>query len=113
MGLFSNSPEETRREAVRTGTAVPTRQERLQCWAARDAYFACLDAQGIVDAHAEAPRAAQQCAPQTAAFERDCARQWVKYFKDWRVADDAKRKRIEKLQKEGAEPIEITMRPVN
>ncbi|KAL2887575.1 cytochrome c oxidase, subunit VIb [Ceratocystis lukuohia] len=112
MGLFS-SPSENRREAVRSGTAVPTRSERLQCWAARDAYFACLDTQGIVDAHAEGERAARACGAQTAAFERDCARQWVKYFKDWRVADEKKRKRIEALQKEGAEPIDISVRPVN
>ncbi|KKA26993.1 hypothetical protein TD95_000546 [Thielaviopsis punctulata] len=113
MGLFGSSKEETRREAVRSGSAVPTRSERLLCWAARDAYFACLDANNIVNAHAEAAAAAAKCPAESKEFERDCARQWVKYFKDWRVADDARRKRIEKLEKEGAEPINLAVRPVN
>ncbi|OAA49765.1 Cytochrome c oxidase, subunit VIb [Beauveria brongniartii RCEF 3172] len=44
----------------------------------------------------------------SAAFERDCAAAWVKYFKQWRVADIQKRRRIEQLQAEGAVEANVT-----
>ncbi|KEY68026.1 hypothetical protein S40285_04487 [Stachybotrys chlorohalonatus IBT 40285] len=102
MGWFTT---DTRADAIRAGTAVPTRTERQVCWAARDAYFSCLDAASIVDAHANAPQAARACPQETAAFERDCAAAWVKYFKQWRVADIQKRRRLEQLRQEGAQEL--------
>ncbi|KAI9147677.1 Cytochrome c oxidase subunit 6B-like protein new16 [Paramyrothecium foliicola] len=110
MGWFSSSPTDVRADAIRTGTAVPTRSERTVCWAARDAYFACLDAHSIVDATKDpgAASAASLCAPQSADFERDCAAAWVKYFKQWRVADIQKQRRLEELRKEGAQEMQVT-----
>ncbi|ATY64092.1 Cytochrome c subunit VIb [Cordyceps militaris] len=94
----------SRGDEIRSGAAIPTRSERAVCWAARDAYFGCLDAHSIIDA-SKAPgagAAAAACPETSAAFEKDCAAAWVKYFKQWRVADAQKRRRIEQLQAEGA-----------
>ncbi|OAA66058.1 Cytochrome c oxidase, subunit VIb [Cordyceps fumosorosea ARSEF 2679] len=55
-----------------------------------------------------ASEAARACPEATAAFERDCAAAWVKYFKQWRVADAQKRRRIEQLQAEGAVEANVT-----
>jgi cytochrome c oxidase assembly factor 6 len=80
LSLFSSSqpaPEEQRANEVRSGAVAPSRSERAKCWAARDAYFACLDANSIIDSVAEDGKARKACGPQSAAFEQDCAAQWV------------------------------------
>ena len=80
FGLFSSpSPQATAAEEVRSGARAPSRQERELCWAARDAYFGCLDAHSVVDALSEPGKstAAAKCAAQSDGFERDCARAWV------------------------------------
>lgn len=102
---FSSS---TRSDEIRSGDAIPTRQERAVCWASRDAYFACLDANNIVDANGNAAAAARACPQQGADFERDCAAAWVKYFKQWRVADIQKRRRLDELRKQGAHEMEVS-----
>ncbi|KAM3522999.1 hypothetical protein MY4038_008367 [Beauveria bassiana] len=100
----------TRGDEIRSGAAIPTRTERAVCWTARDAYYQCLDANNIIDAGspAGAAAAARACPEASAAFERDCAAAWVKYFKQWRVADIQKRRRIEQLQAEGAVEANVT-----
>ncbi|PKS11183.1 hypothetical protein jhhlp_002944 [Lomentospora prolificans] len=103
MGLFT--PD--RATQVRTGAVVPTRAERLQCWASRDAYFACLDAHNITDANADPAATKRACPQQTAEFERDCAAKWVAYFKDWRVMDAKRRAKIEQLEREGAVKMDV------
>jgi cytochrome c oxidase assembly factor 6 len=89
MGLFSifgstssNSEETKRASEIRTGAVAPSRAERQRCWAARDAYFACLDKAGIVDALKEdgAAAAAKACGQESAEFDKDCAAQWVSPF---------------------------------
>ncbi|KAH6896847.1 cytochrome oxidase c subunit VIb-domain-containing protein [Thelonectria olida] len=100
---------ETRGDAIRSGEAIPNRQERTVCWAARDAYFACLDANNIVDANKDASAAKKACPQPSADFERDCSAAWVKYFKQWRVADLAKKKRLEELRAQGAQEMEVSM----
>ena len=79
MGLFGyfKSEDEKRAQEVRSGAVAPSRSERQRCYLARDAYFACLDANGIVDAIKDEKRAAAACGAQNADFERDCATQWV------------------------------------
>jgi hypothetical protein len=86
MGLFSflspssgaaAAPEEQRAVAVRTGAVAPSRQERARCYVARDAYFACLDAHGIVDSVADEAGARKACGAEDGQFEKDCAAQWV------------------------------------
>lgn len=109
MGWWPFSTE-TRADAIRSGDAIPTRNERQVCWAARDAYFNCLDANNIIDATKEPgiSTARKACAPQSAEFEKDCAAAWVKYFKQWRVADIQKRRRLEELQKQGAVEMSVS-----
>lgn len=104
---FSSSP--SRSDSIRTGTAIPNRSERALCWAARDAYFSCLDAHSIVDAAKDPSATKKACPQETTAFERDCAAAWVKYFKQWRVADLAKKKRLEELRAQGAQEMEVSM----
>lgn len=120
MGILSslnpfaaNTPETARAAEVRAGTRAPTRTERRQCWDARDSYFACLDSNDIVDALSKdgEPKAAKACAAQSTTFERDCAREWVAYFKKWRVADYNKRMRVKLLEEEGAKAVAITGGP--
>ena len=107
MGWWPFSSD-SRGDAIRAGTAIPNRQERAVCWAARDTYFACLDANSILDANKDAAAAKRACPRENEAFERDCAVEWVKYFKQWRVADIQKKRRLEELRKQGAQEMEVT-----
>ncbi|KAG5930055.1 hypothetical protein E4U42_003216 [Claviceps africana] len=102
---FSSS---SRSDAIRSGDAIPNRQERAVCWASRDAYFACLDANNILDANKDAAAAKRACPRESDAFERDCAAAWVKYFKQWRVADIQKKRRLEELRKQGAHEMQVS-----
>jgi cytochrome c oxidase assembly factor 6 len=140
MGLFSvfQSDEQRRADEVRTGARAPSRSERQKCWEARDLYFSCLDRNDIVDAVANDKQARRACGSDSAAFERDCATEWVspflspttlfsslmirwptnavltmiclqvKYFKQWRVADHQKKQRLAELQKQGAVQMDVT-----
>lgn len=80
MGLtdFWKSPTDKRAEEVRSGAVAPSRTERKRCWESRDAYFACLDRNNILDAVKDDKAAARQCGGESAAFERDCAAEWVR-----------------------------------
>ncbi|KAK2589570.1 hypothetical protein QQS21_012755 [Conoideocrella luteorostrata] len=102
---FSSS---SRGDAIRSGDAIPNRQERSVCWASRDAYFACLDTHNILDANKDASAAKRACPKESDAFERDCAVAWVKYFKKWRVADIQKKRRLDELRKQGAHEMEVS-----
>jgi cytochrome c oxidase assembly factor 6 len=106
MGLFSSSTPD-RATQVRSGKVFPTRAERLQCWASRDAYFACLDANGISDANADPAATRRACPAEDEAFSRDCAEKWVSYFKEWRVVELKKRAKIEQLEREGAVRMDV------
>lgn len=107
MGFWPFSSD-TRGDAIRSGAAIPNRQERKACWAARDAYFACLDTNSIVDATKDASAAKKACPVQNEDFERDCAAAWVKYFKQWRVADIQKKRRLDELRAQGAQEMTVT-----
>ncbi|AEO60016.1 hypothetical protein MYCTH_2308806 [Thermothelomyces thermophilus ATCC 42464] len=107
FNIFSPSEEEKRAAEVRTGAVAPTRAERQKCWAARDAYFACLDAHNIVDAIKDDKKAAAACGGEGAQFEKDCAAQWVTYFKKWRVQDIQKKARLKELEAQGANKMDV------
>jgi len=78
MGWFSSSDKKTE-------TPDPvSRQDRQKCWDSRDAYFACLDAAGIVKSGDEGTA----CADTKARFEKNCAKSWVEYFNKRRVLAD-------------------------
>lgn len=80
MGLtdFWKSPTDKRADEVRSGAVAPSRTERKRCWESRDAYFSCLDRNGILDAIKDDKAAARQCGGESAAFEKDCAAEWVR-----------------------------------
>ena len=59
------------------GYIAPDRSSRTQCWEARDAFFSCLDKNGILDSVKEDDKAKQFCAPELKQFEKDCAMSWV------------------------------------
>ncbi|KAL2268306.1 hypothetical protein VTJ83DRAFT_3152 [Remersonia thermophila] len=107
LGLTSPSPEEKRASEVRSGAVAPTRAERQRCWDARDAFYACLDANGIVDAIKEDKKVASVCKSENARFESDCAAQWVTYFKKWRVQDIQKKAKLKELEAQGANKMEV------
>ncbi|KAK3385043.1 oxidoreductase-like protein [Podospora didyma] len=107
FGFFEKSDADKRASEIRTGAAVPTRAERQRCWEARDGYFACLDKSGIVDPVKDDKKAAKACGTETAQFERDCATQWVIYFKKWRVQDIQKKARLKELKAQGANKLDV------
>lgn len=77
FGIFGGAETDKRADEVRSGAVAPLRTERQKCYIARDAYFACLDANNIVDALKDEKAAAKACGSQNKEFERDCAAQWV------------------------------------
>ncbi|KAK0667463.1 cytochrome oxidase c subunit VIb-domain-containing protein, partial [Cercophora samala] len=105
--LSSSSPEDQRSQEIRAGTVAPSRAERARCWEARDGYFACLDRNNIVDALKEEKAAGKACGAESKVFEKDCAAQWVTYFKKWRVQDIQKRQRIKELEAQGANRLDV------
>ncbi|KAI1102142.1 cytochrome oxidase c subunit VIb-domain-containing protein [Jackrogersella minutella] len=108
FGLFS-SPDEQRKNEVRTGARAPDRTERKQCWDARDNFYSCLDKHDVIDSlNGDGKKIAEkQCAKENKAFEENCASAWVTYFKRYRVADYQKKKTIERLEKEGANKMAV------
>ncbi|KAI0487003.1 cytochrome oxidase c subunit VIb-domain-containing protein [Xylaria cf. heliscus] len=108
FGLFS-SPEDKRKEEVRTGARAPDRSERRRCWDARDNFYQCLDKHDVIDSlSGEGKKTADKhCAKEEAAFQDNCASAWVTYFKKYRVADYQKKKTLERLEKEGANKMDI------
>ena len=55
-------------------TDVALRQDRQRCWDSRDAYFACLDARGVVKPGDEGTA----CAAEKKPYEKNCAKSWVR-----------------------------------
>ncbi|KAK4161837.1 oxidoreductase-like protein [Cladorrhinum sp. PSN259] len=108
LGLFGSQSEESKRATeIRTGAVAPTRSERKKCWEARDTYYACLDKNSIIDALKEDKKAASMCKSEGEKFEGDCAREWVTYFKKWRVQDIQKKKRLAELEAQGANKLDV------
>ncbi|KAI9708463.1 MAG: hypothetical protein M1820_003924 [Bogoriella megaspora] len=84
---------------------APDRDQRAQCWEARDAYFRCLDRNNIVDSIKDKDQAAQACGSEGIAFEKNCASSWVTYFKKRRVVDVKKEATLKQLEAEGAQEL--------
>ncbi|KAI1430786.1 oxidoreductase-like protein [Xylaria sp. CBS 124048] len=117
MGFFSlfSSQGDKRKEEVRTGARAPDRNERKQCWDARDNFYKCLDKHDVIDALTGEgkKKADSHCASEDKAFQQDCAAAWVTYFKKYRVAEYQKKKTLERLQKEGATQVAIQNGPAS
>ena len=131
MGFFDSSSPSSQAapKASRDGTPeAPNRDQRAHCWEARDAFFKCLDANGIVDSIKDESVAGARCGTESRAFERDCASSWVgshplaspgltygtanmefvvqvQYFKKRRVMEHNKNETLERIRAEGARNI--------
>ena len=80
MGLWSSSdkPSPPPLKISSDGAPIaPDRSQRAKCWEARDAYFRCLDKNGIVDSLSEKDKAEKGCAVEGRGFEANCASSWV------------------------------------
>lgn len=77
MGLFSSS-DKPAPAISQDGTPIaPDRSARAKCWAARDAYFECLDRNDIVDSFVNKDEAGKKCGGESKGFETNCASSWV------------------------------------
>lgn len=106
MGLFgSSAPSLPAPKISSDGTPIaPDRSQRSKCWEARDAYFACLDKNNVIDSLSSANKAVadKACAEESKDFDSSCASSWVQYFKKRRVMEYQRNQQLEKLKAEGA-----------
>ncbi|KAL8644316.1 MAG: hypothetical protein Q9226_007828 [Calogaya cf. arnoldii] len=80
---------------------APDRRTRAKCYEARDAFFQCLDKNGILDAITDAEKARKECGDVEKAFGRECAGSWVTYFKQRRVMEWKKQQTLNKIEAGG------------
>lgn len=74
MGWFSsNNKTEENNE--------PSRQNRHDCWEARDGYFGCLDRAQVVKAGEEG----STCTKEKQRYENNCAKSWVRLLRNYRL----------------------------
>ncbi|MCJ1240509.1 hypothetical protein MMC14_008512 [Varicellaria rhodocarpa] len=113
MGLFSSPvASHTSPKASSDGAyEAPDRSARRACWTARDAFFTCLDQNGIIDSIRNDGEAKKCCGGELKGLEKDCAASWVTYFQQRRVMEYNKKKTLEKLKAEGAKPMPEGMGP--
>ena len=69
------APAESAQRAQITPTSVPLREARNQCYAAKDAYFACLDAASILTPGHEVSK--DGCLELKKTYEERCQKSWV------------------------------------
>ncbi|GAA6020789.1 hypothetical protein JCM10207_001658 [Rhodosporidiobolus poonsookiae] len=80
MGWFSSSTTSTPSSGADTSSA-PDRSARAQCWTSRDAYFGCLDKNGVQVPGQEGGK----CSSEDGEYRGKCAASWVDYFNKRRV----------------------------
>jgi hypothetical protein len=82
MGWFSSGPKDDGGPAKTSGGAFesPSRSNRKQCYAARDAFFECLDKNNVLDSintKSGRDKAQSFCSQLDQEFEKNCAHSWV------------------------------------
>ena len=76
-----STPTLSKPEASQDGGYIaPDRTARAQCWEGRDAFFQCLEKNGIIDSVREDGKARAACAPELKEFEKHCASSWVGHY---------------------------------
>jgi len=85
------------------GYTAPDRKERALCWEGRDAFFQCLDQNGIIDSIRGDEKAKKACPKELQMFEKNCAESWVTYFKKRRVMEHQRDQTLKRLEGEGAQ----------
>lgn len=83
MGWFSSNDKTEENNA-------PSRQNRHDCWEARDGYFGCLDRAQVVKAGEEG----STCTKEKQRYENNCAKSWIQYFNQRRIIADAQKERL-------------------
>jgi cytochrome c oxidase assembly factor 6 len=82
MGWFSSGTKDDSGPAKTSGGAFesPSRSNRKQCYAARDAFFECLDKNNVLDSintKSGREKAHTFCGQLDQEFEKNCAHSWV------------------------------------
>lgn len=97
MGLFSSNTEQV----------APNRSKREHCWDSRDLFFECLDKKNIIDALDDKNQKVikESCSKENAQYEANCAKSWVKYFKEKRVVDFKRAKFLKEMEEKGGEQL--------
>ena len=109
MGLFSSDTKPTDGKPTSDGGyTAPDRSARALCWEGRDAFFQCLDRNGIVDSIRHDEKARKACPKELQAFEKSCVDSWVTYFKKRRVMEHQRDQTIKRLEGEGAQGMTTT-----
>jgi len=82
MGWFGSSEDKLPTPKISSDGApiAPDRTQRQVCWDHRDAYFSCLEKNGIIDSIKEKDKAAKECSVEGKGFEANCASSWVSLF---------------------------------
>ena len=131
MGWFSYSdntaaaePKPTKADGI-----APNRSQRARCWEARDAFFQCLEANGIIDSMKNKDLASEKCGKKDIEFGKECVASWVcnlwvarfpmgytdisqvDYFKKRRVMEYKKEQMLKELSKEDAVKIGVPLPP--
>lgn len=98
MGSFGGSTKEA---------IAPNRNKREQCWDSRDIFFECLDKNNVVDALDDKNQATikKSCSGQEKQYEDNCAKSWVKYFKEKRIVDHKKAKFMKEMEERGGQEL--------
>ena len=76
MGWFKSTPS-TGKISADGKPEAPNRHDRQHCWEARDAFFACLDRNNILDSIRDDMQAQKQCGAESVVFDQNCAQTWV------------------------------------
>ncbi|KAF2501796.1 hypothetical protein BU16DRAFT_522687 [Lophium mytilinum] len=98
--ISGSKPEE---KAADKPYEPPMRSKRDKCYAARDAFFNCLEQNNILDAIKDQDKSKVVCGAQNQQFEQNCATAWVEYFKKRRVVEYQKVQTIRRIEAEGGE----------
>ncbi|KAK4686937.1 cytochrome c oxidase assembly factor 6, partial [Tremellales sp. Uapishka_1] len=72
---------------------APNREERKACWDSRDAYFSCLDRNGVAQAGSEEKKGV--CGEERKGYEKRCGQSWIDYFNKRRTLELRQRLTVE------------------
>ncbi|KAF7513674.1 hypothetical protein GJ744_007725 [Endocarpon pusillum] len=98
----STNPNSSGPKSRDGGFIAPDRSAREKCYESRDRLFDCLDRNDILDAVKEDEKTRRVCKGENEVYERDCAKAWIKYFKEKRVMEYNRDRTIERIKADDA-----------
>lgn len=102
MALFNSNTSQPQPNEMRK------KSSRKLCWEARDNYFACLDKHKIENDLIDSKLAQTHCKTEDDEFEKQCISSWVTYFREKRINDNKKNRRIAELESQGAIKVDFS-----